>query len=228
MLKNDLAYGDDENTIKKLTILVNKNEELQKILHQSKIANEQYHKQTDQILDQCNNFMRDVFITIDHGELRDYALPLEKEEMQKVLAAVKEYRDQYIKFKRYNDKIVEEATTMGYDSTDVGGAIQYISRCFTEGVQNGDVDDLQRTITDMTSASDKRKQNSKEAVDKYRKKYQKSQREILDLKETIAQLINIHTHNTDEINYSVLRKNLNEDQLEILEIPQEEEEEAEN
>ncbi|OHT02859.1 hypothetical protein TRFO_06895 [Tritrichomonas foetus] len=215
-LKNELrVYDNEQPAIQVLSDLLTQNNDLFNTMEISKKENEAYHKETSQIINQCNSFISEVFKMLDNDELRDYALPLTKEEMAKLLNGVIEYKNECNKAKRFNNRIVEEANNVGYQSNDIEGAINHISRAFTEGIQNGDVEELHRTITDITSASDKRKQTNREAVDRLKKKNLKLRRKNDTMKEVVTELINFNVDN-ENANLQILIDNLAEEELELL------------
>ncbi|OHT06710.1 hypothetical protein TRFO_25171 [Tritrichomonas foetus] len=216
VLKQNLAeYDDALPACEVVSSLIKKNEDLQVTMEKSKAQSEAYHKETDKTIQQCNNFMTNVLDMITDGNVKDFALPLTNKEVDQTLKTVTEYKNRYIKQRQFLDRIIEEAGNIGYDGDDAETAIVHISRFITEQCKNGEVEELHRTITDITSASDKRKQASRAYLDKVKGKLLKAHRKNDILREIIVQLINLKIE-SENLNLQVLLDNLEDDDLEIL------------
>ena len=209
----DIVEG--RSAIEAVKNLIKMNDNLMETMDKSKKQNEQYHRETDKTIKQCNDFMTSVFDMINDGNVQEFALPLTPQEMDETIKKVVDYKQMCKQNELFLDRIKEEAGNIGFEGDDYEGAILCISRFISEKATNGEVEELHRTITDITSASDKRKQQSREYLDKIKGKLLKAHRKNDVLREIIAQLINLKVE-SENLNLQVLIDNLTDEELEIL------------
>jgi hypothetical protein len=118
------------------------------------------------------------------------------------------------KQKAWLDRVVSDASSVGYHGDDVEGALQIIRKVLDACHRLGELDGLYKTIDEANAASEDRRRVSREYLEKVKSKLMRANARIEELRLLATEPVNFHIGAVTDV--ELLRTELTPEEFKAL------------